>query len=66
MTRFTLLIFFIVTNQFALLAQDFNIVNYGAIADGKTMNTTAIQSAIDAANKNGGGRVFIPEGIFLT
>ena len=30
------------------------------------MNTTAIQSAIDAANKNGGGRVIVPEGIFLT
>jgi polygalacturonase len=64
--RFILLICILTTNQFELLAKDFNIVVYGAKGDGKTMNTTAIQSAIDTANKNGGGRVIIPEGIFLT
>ena len=47
-------------------AQDYNIISLGALPDGKTLNTRAIQSAIDAANKNGGGRVIIPEGIFLT
>ncbi len=64
--RVILLTFFIVANNFVLLAQDYNIIAYGAKADGKTMNTSAIQSAIDAANKNSGGRVLIPEGIFLT
>jgi len=64
--RYILLVCFLVINQFALQAKDYNILAYGAKADGKTMNTTAIQSAIDAANKNGGGRVIIPAGIFLT
>lgn len=66
MMRFLFLLCFVITNQFVLLAKDYNIINYGALADGKTMNTSSIQSAIDAANKNGGGRVLIPEGIFLT
>ena len=47
-------------------AQDFNIIKYGAIGDGKTNNTTSIQSAINAAHSNGKGRVIIPEGRFLT
>ncbi len=44
----------------------FDIVSYGAISDGETVSTEAIQKAIDAANKNGGGRVIIPEGNFVT
>lgn len=48
------------------LSKDYNILDFGSVPDGKTLNTTAIQSAIDAADKNGGGRVIIPEGIFLT
>ena len=39
---------------------------YGAVPDGQTLNTQHIQSAIDAANTNGGGRVIIPAGTFLT
>ncbi|HUR30486.1 MAG TPA: glycosyl hydrolase family 28 protein [Saprospiraceae bacterium] len=49
-----------------LLSQDFNILSYGAIPDCKTLNSAAIQSAIDAANQNGGGRVVIPAGSFLS
>jgi polygalacturonase len=49
-----------------LPAQDYNIADFDAVADGRTMNTSAIQSAIDAANKKGGGRVIIPAGSFLT
>ncbi|MDQ2719899.1 MAG: glycosyl hydrolase family 28 protein [Bacteroidota bacterium] len=44
----------------------FNIVDYGAISDGKTLNTKAIQSAIDDANKAKGGKVIFPKGNFLT
>jgi len=46
--------------------KDFNIVDYGAKPDGKTLNTTNIQSAIDDAYNHGGGRVLIPAGRFLT
>lgn len=44
----------------------YNIKNYGAVADGKTNNTAAIQKAIDGASANGGGRVIIPAGRFVT
>ncbi|MDP4285065.1 MAG: glycosyl hydrolase family 28 protein [Bacteroidota bacterium] len=46
--------------------KDFVITDYGAISDGVTNNVTAIQHAIDDANKNGGGRVVVPRGRFLT
>lgn len=62
------LVFFclIIISSTSLLAQDYNILDYGAKADGKTLNTTAIQSAIDAAHQNGSGRVIIPAGRFLS
>lgn len=42
---------------------DFLITDFGAIADSKSLNTVAIQAAIDAAALVG-GRVVIPEGTF--
>ena len=48
----------------ALLGKDFVITDHGAVADGMTLNTQAIQSAIDAARAGGGGRVVIPAGTF--
>jgi hypothetical protein len=61
-------IFLITTLIFAsrcCKANDINIKNFGAIGDGKTMNTKALQMAIDKCSKNG-GKVIIPAGIFLT
>ena len=46
--------------------QVYNITHYGAIADGKTNNTTAIQKAIDEASAKGGGMVLVPAGKFVT
>lgn len=46
--------------------QDFPITNYGAKAGDGIVNTPAIQSAIDACNKAGGGTVTIPAGRFVT
>lgn len=43
-----------------------NIVDRGAVGDGKTMNTTVVQKAIDMCQKAGGGTVFIPEGIYVS
>lgn len=40
----------------------FPISDYGAVADGKTINTNAIQIAIDAAEEQGGGVVEVPAG----
>ena len=41
------------------------VKDYGAAADGKTVDTQAIQSAIDACAQQGGGRVFVPAGKYL-
>src|SRR5665648_589861 len=42
------------------------ITDFGAVGDGQTLNTVAIQKAIDEASAQGGGVVIIPEGRFLT
>jgi hypothetical protein len=39
---------------------------YGAKADGTTMNTNAIQAAVDACAKKGGGKVRMDGGTFLS
>jgi hypothetical protein len=46
--------------------QHFNIVDYGAISDGQTLNTKSIYNAIQACSKAGGGVVIIPPGTWLT
>jgi hypothetical protein len=46
--------------------KEYNVTEYGATGDGKTVNTAAIQKAIDAACRNGGGTVVFPEGEFLS
>ncbi len=43
-----------------------SVRNHGAQGDGETLDTAAIQSAIDAAGANGGGTVFFPSGIYPT
>ncbi|HEY6504446.1 MAG TPA: glycoside hydrolase family 28 protein [Chitinophagaceae bacterium] len=43
-----------------------NIVKYGAIPDGNTLNTKSINGAIDAIHKKGGGVVLVPQGLWLT
>lgn len=42
------------------------ITDFGAVADGITINTKAIQSAIDHAATRGGGTVVMPSGIFIS
>lgn len=47
-------------------AYEANILDFGAKSDGITMNTEAINNAIKDVNTKGGGRVIIPEGLWLT
>jgi polygalacturonase len=49
----------------SLYAADFPVSRFGAIPDGKSVNTSAIQAAIDAAAKARGTVVFEP-GVYLT
>ncbi|WP_346860173.1 glycoside hydrolase family 28 protein [uncultured Draconibacterium sp.] len=46
--------------------QEFNVADYGAVADGKTLTTEAIQKTIDAAAEAGGGKVIFPAGTYLS
>ena len=50
----------------AIHARDFDIRTYGAVGDGRFLNTQAIQAAIDAANRDGGGRVVVDGGVYKT
>lgn len=56
--------------SFALLqvvnthARDFNIIEFGALADTTKLSTVAINNAIKACSREGGGRVIIPTGSF--
>jgi len=43
-----------------------NVTDYGAKGDGITKDTAAIQKALDTCGQNGGGTVFVPEGVYLT
>jgi len=42
----------------------YNVRKYGAKGDGIALDTAALQAAVDACNKDGGGTVLIPAGTF--
>ncbi|NOU61297.1 glycoside hydrolase family 28 protein [Marinifilum caeruleilacunae] len=44
----------------------YDITNFGAKNDGKTLCTEAIQKTIDKCAENGGGKVVVPPGKFLS
>jgi polygalacturonase len=44
----------------------YSIADGGAVGDGATMNTKAIQAVIDRCSAEGGGIVVVPKGVFLT
>jgi glycosyl hydrolase family 28/pectate lyase-like protein len=43
-----------------------NILDFGAVGDGRTLCTAGIQGAINACAAAGGGKVFVPPGKYLT
>ena len=43
----------------------YNIRSFGAKGDGATLDTAALQAAIDACTRDGGGTVLVPSGTFV-
>jgi polygalacturonase len=46
--------------------QVYNVREMGAVGDGQTLDTAAIQKSFDACRKSGGGTVVIPAGTYLS
>ena len=46
-------------------AKDYNVLEYGAKGDGRTLDHHAINNAIDSCVAHGGGRVVLPAGTYL-
>ncbi len=44
----------------------FNVTEFGAVPDGRTLSTKAFAAAIEAAASQGGGTVYVPAGVYLT
>jgi polygalacturonase len=66
LTRLLLGIILTAACNLSLFAANVDITAYGAVGNGTILNTNAIQKAIDACYKSGGGKVIIPAGVFLT
>ena len=46
--------------------KEFDIRSHGAVGDGRTLNTDAIQRTVDECAASGGGRVVVADGSFIT
>ncbi len=61
-----LIILILVISVNSAFCKDYLITDYGAIGDDQSINTIEIQKTIDIASENGGGRVVVSSGTFLT
>ena len=51
---------------FSLPENQVSLTDFGGIGDGVTLNTEAFRKAISALQKKGGGRLIVPDGVWLT
>ena len=54
------------TRSFAATTRELPITKTGAVADDSTVNTKAIQAAIDQLAAKGGGTLVVPKGVFVS
>ncbi len=68
MKKMSLIILFIVFFSVFAFSQNgiYNVLDFGAKGDGETLNTSAIQEAIERAAKDGGGTVYFPAGKYIS
>lgn len=65
----SILIIVINTDAFSQVSQQqgiYNVRSFGATGNGKTLDSKAINKAIDSAAGNGGGMVYLPAGNYLS
>jgi polygalacturonase len=46
--------------------KNYVVTDYGAVGDGQTLNTKALQALIEKVSTDGGGTVVVPSGTFMT
>ncbi len=46
--------------------KEFNIKDFGAVGDGQTLNSKAFKKVFETCAENGGGKIIVPPGIWLT
>src|SRR5690242_7967789 len=66
---FTKILVLFITANCALVVRGqafYNVLRYGAKNDSSKLATKAIETAIEAASKAGGGTVYFPAGVYLT
>ncbi|MFO7657129.1 MAG: glycoside hydrolase family 28 protein [Bacteroidales bacterium] len=63
--QYLVLIFVFALPVYSVEAVDYNVREYGAAGDGKTVDSPAINNAIDSAAKYGGGTIHFPAGTYL-
>lgn len=66
MKRLVSTLFLLCAISFASIAAVYNVRDFGAKGDGKTIDSPAINAAIDAAAANGGGVIYFPAGTYAS
>ena len=64
MMKYLFLLFLCLTGT--VHSEDVNVLDFGAVPDGKTLATASLQNAIDHCSGTGGGTVAVPPGTYLT
>lgn len=65
-SKFFALIGFVFIATLPIMAKNVDVTKVGAVGDGITLNTNALQKAIDDCSAKGGCTLVFPKGVFLT